>query len=132
MPEYVYALFDFVPENPDELHFKAGERIEVVERDDVYGDGWWQVSPSSIGCAFPSDVEALSSPDFVFFGGRKCTGVRRIANAQEGFLRPVSPLPALASIRARKKCTTLPSYLVPLYCLARLRLGWYWMLTFFS
>ena len=49
MPEYVYALFDFAPENPDEIQFKAGERIEVVERDDVYGDGWWQVSSSSIG-----------------------------------------------------------------------------------
>jgi hypothetical protein len=45
MPEYVYALFDFVPENPDEIYFKAGDRIEVVERDDVYSDGWWQVSP---------------------------------------------------------------------------------------
>ena len=43
MSEYVYALFDFVPENPDEIHFKAGERIEVVEKDDVYSDGWWQV-----------------------------------------------------------------------------------------
>ena len=43
MSEYVYALFDFVPENPDEIHFKAGERVEVVERDDVYSDGWWQV-----------------------------------------------------------------------------------------
>lgn len=44
MPEYVYALFDFVPENPDEIHLKAGDRIEVIEKDDVYGDGWWQVS----------------------------------------------------------------------------------------
>lgn len=45
MPEYVYALFDFVPENPDEINFKPGDRIEVIEKDDVYGDGWWQVSP---------------------------------------------------------------------------------------
>jgi len=45
MPEYVYALFDFVPENPDELHLKAGDRVEVIEKDDVYSDGWWQVSP---------------------------------------------------------------------------------------
>lgn len=42
MPEYVYALFEFAPENPDEINFKAGDRIEVVEKDDVYGDGWWQ------------------------------------------------------------------------------------------
>ena len=47
MPEYVYALFDYTPEHPDEIQFKAGERIEVVERDDIYNDGWWQVSSSS-------------------------------------------------------------------------------------
>lgn len=45
MSEYVYALFDFAPENPDELYFKAGDRIEVIEKDDVYSDGWWQASP---------------------------------------------------------------------------------------
>jgi hypothetical protein len=46
MPEYVYALHDFVPENDDELPFRAGERIEVIEKDDLYeGDGWWQVGP---------------------------------------------------------------------------------------
>jgi hypothetical protein len=44
MGDYVYALHDFQPENEDEVPFAAGERIEVVERDDQYGDGWWQVS----------------------------------------------------------------------------------------
>lgn len=44
MPEYVYALHDFTPENPDEVTFKVGDRIEVIEKDDLYGDGWWQVS----------------------------------------------------------------------------------------
>jgi len=44
MPEYVYALHDFLPEHQDEVAFRAGERIEVVEKDDLYGDGWWQVS----------------------------------------------------------------------------------------
>jgi hypothetical protein len=43
MPEYVYALHDFLPENEDEVSFHAGERIEVIEKDDMYGDGWWQV-----------------------------------------------------------------------------------------
>ncbi|KAK7470077.1 hypothetical protein VKT23_001518 [Stygiomarasmius scandens] len=42
MPEYVYALHDFQPEHDDEVPFKTGERIEVVEKDDAYGDGWWQ------------------------------------------------------------------------------------------
>lgn len=42
MPEYVYALHDFHPEHEDEVSFHAGERIEVVEKDDLYSDGWWQ------------------------------------------------------------------------------------------
>ncbi|TDL30064.1 hypothetical protein BD410DRAFT_759246 [Rickenella mellea] len=42
MPEYVYALHDFLPEHEDEISFRAGERIEIVEKDDMYGDGWWQ------------------------------------------------------------------------------------------
>ncbi|KAF9000253.1 hypothetical protein BDQ17DRAFT_1359916 [Cyathus striatus] len=42
MVDYVYALHDFQPENEDEIPFLAGDRIEVVERDDLYGDGWWQ------------------------------------------------------------------------------------------
>ncbi|KAI9447510.1 hypothetical protein H4582DRAFT_2137033 [Lactarius indigo] len=42
MVEYVYARHDFVPEHDDEISFRAGERIEVVERDEQYEDGWWQ------------------------------------------------------------------------------------------
>ncbi|KAG8755383.1 polar growth protein [Serendipita sp. 396] len=41
MVEYVYALHDFEPQNEDEISFVAGERIEVIEKDDAYGDGWW-------------------------------------------------------------------------------------------
>lgn len=43
MPDYVYALHDFQPENEDEVDFRAGEPIEVIEKDDQYSDGWWQV-----------------------------------------------------------------------------------------
>ncbi|KDQ15462.1 hypothetical protein BOTBODRAFT_292577 [Botryobasidium botryosum FD-172 SS1] len=42
MPEYVYGLHEFVPENEDEIAFRVGERIEVLEKDDLYGDGWWR------------------------------------------------------------------------------------------
>ncbi|KAJ7103227.1 hypothetical protein B0H15DRAFT_201781 [Mycena belliarum] len=42
MASVVYALHDFAPEHEDEINFVAGERIEVVERDDLYGDGWWR------------------------------------------------------------------------------------------
>ena len=41
--DYVYALHEFVPQNDDEIDFEAGERIEVIEKDDLYGDGWWTV-----------------------------------------------------------------------------------------
>ena len=44
MKEYVWALHDFIPQISDEVSFSAGERIEVVEKDDLYQDGWWKVS----------------------------------------------------------------------------------------
>lgn len=43
MVEYVYARHDFAPEHEDEIPFRAGERIEVMARDDLYSDGWWEV-----------------------------------------------------------------------------------------
>jgi hypothetical protein len=48
MPDFVYALHDFFPENVDEISFKAGDRIEVIEKDDNFGDGWWQVRPRGL------------------------------------------------------------------------------------
>ena len=68
MAEYVYARHDFVPEHEDEIAFRAGERIEVIERDDLYSDGWWQVSSLSLFavrlvCGF--NTPFLSSPLFI-------------------------------------------------------------------
>lgn len=40
--EYVYALYNFDAENPDEVSFRMGERVRVVEKDEAYGDGWYQ------------------------------------------------------------------------------------------
>jgi hypothetical protein len=40
---YRYGLYPFVAENDDEISFQPGERIEILEQDDQYGDGWWQV-----------------------------------------------------------------------------------------
>ncbi|WFD26266.1 hypothetical protein MNAN1_001243 [Malassezia nana] len=40
--EYVYALYNFDAENPDEVSFRVGERVRVIEKDDAYGDGWYQ------------------------------------------------------------------------------------------
>jgi hypothetical protein len=41
---YVTAVHTFVAEHGDELEFEAGDRIEVLEKDDAFGDGWWRVS----------------------------------------------------------------------------------------
>lgn len=50
MPDRCWAKFEFVAENEDELYFAVGEQIEILERDDAYGDGWWRVSClSSVG-----------------------------------------------------------------------------------
>lgn len=69
MAEYVYAQHDFVPEHEDELSFRAGERIEVIERDELYGDGWWKVrslsSSLSLWIAFPSPTHHLAQPGLI-------------------------------------------------------------------
>ncbi|CED85055.1 Sterile alpha motif, type 2 [Phaffia rhodozyma] len=38
----VYGLHAFAAENEDEVSFLPGEIIHVLEKDDLYGDGWWQ------------------------------------------------------------------------------------------
>lgn len=53
MPEYVYALHNFAPEHEDEIAFEIGQPIEVVEKDDQYNDGWWQVSTPPIILSLP-------------------------------------------------------------------------------
>ncbi|KAF8524552.1 hypothetical protein BU17DRAFT_42692 [Hysterangium stoloniferum] len=63
MTEYVYALHDFTPEHEDEISFKSGERIEIIERDDQYGDGWWQGRNLSgkVGL-FPQSYTSANAP----------------------------------------------------------------------
>ncbi|KAI1795003.1 hypothetical protein LXA43DRAFT_993043 [Ganoderma leucocontextum] len=63
MPDYVYALHDFAPENPDEVSFKIGDRIEVVEKDELYGDGWWQGrNPAGRVGLFPQSYTSTTPP----------------------------------------------------------------------
>ena len=33
MPEYTYALYNFVPGHEDETAFEAGKHIEIIEKD---------------------------------------------------------------------------------------------------
>lgn len=53
MADILYALHDFEAENADELSFGAGEAIIVLERDDQYGDGWYQVRTLSLPLITP-------------------------------------------------------------------------------
>lgn len=117
MPEYVYALFDFAPENPDEITFKAGDRIEVVEKDDTYSDGWWQVSSSSIGLTLHFDAGSSSCLGFAF-GGHNCSGERRSLGIERSAARFVSMLPSV--IRTRRNTHNVvppPSHLLICLCL---------------
>jgi len=42
-PEYLDVLHDFQARSGDELTLKKGSQIELIERDDEYGDGWYSV-----------------------------------------------------------------------------------------
>ncbi|EHS62613.1 uncharacterized protein PGTG_22588 [Puccinia graminis f. sp. tritici CRL 75-36-700-3] len=55
----VYAIHHFQAENPDELSFSAGKPIEVTEKNDLYGDGWWQWYPCSFRRPYLSHTEDL-------------------------------------------------------------------------
>lgn len=44
--ETVYAIHNFDAENDDEIAFQVGEAITVLQKDEMYGDGWWEVSRS--------------------------------------------------------------------------------------
>ena len=47
-PEVVYAIHNFEVENDDEIAFSIGEPVIVLEGDDDFHDGWWQVSSLAI------------------------------------------------------------------------------------
>lgn len=40
--EIVYAIHNFDASVEDEISLEAGEAILVIEKDDLYNDGWWQ------------------------------------------------------------------------------------------
>lgn len=39
--ELTDAADDFIARSPDELTLAKGDRIELIERDDDFGDGWF-------------------------------------------------------------------------------------------
>jgi hypothetical protein len=39
--EWLTCADEFLARSPDELSLRRGDRIELVERDDDFGDGWF-------------------------------------------------------------------------------------------
>ncbi|KAF8324573.1 uncharacterized protein EI90DRAFT_3075110 [Cantharellus anzutake] len=61
--EYVWGLHDFVREHEDEIDFKAGDRILVVEKDDLYQDEWWKgTNPAGQTGLFPMSYTTPHPP----------------------------------------------------------------------
>jgi hypothetical protein len=66
----VYALHAFHAENADELSFEQGEWVDVVERDDEFGDGWWRGRVvKKVGEAEGEAVGGLFPASYVGRGG---------------------------------------------------------------
>ncbi|KAL7747098.1 hypothetical protein RI367_007594 [Sorochytrium milnesiophthora] len=61
--ETVYAVHDFDAEDTDEISFKAGDVITVLEKDDEFGDGWWmgRTTEGNIGL-FPANFTSSHPP----------------------------------------------------------------------
>ncbi|RPA97554.1 hypothetical protein L873DRAFT_1635716, partial [Choiromyces venosus 120613-1] len=38
------VIHDFSARSPDELTLRKGEHVELLEKDDEFGDGWYMVS----------------------------------------------------------------------------------------
>ncbi|GAA5962155.1 hypothetical protein JCM21900_006986 [Sporobolomyces salmonicolor] len=69
--DVVWALHTFEAENEDELAFEAGERIVVLERDDQYGDGWFQGrNPRGEQGLFPQSYTSPYPPAIDENGGK--------------------------------------------------------------
>lgn len=59
---YLRTLHDFIARSPDELSLKKNSKIELLEKDEEYNDGWYLVRfgflrdyvlvPGFCGCLF--------------------------------------------------------------------------------
>jgi len=62
--EKVVALYDYQPEEEDELSFKVGDVIQLIQRE---GGGWWEGQMGDIRGFFPvnyvKEVMEVTSPD---------------------------------------------------------------------
>lgn len=98
----MYALHDFEAENEDELSFSAGEKIVVMERDDLYGDGWFQVSPR-----YSTETNER--------GGRKIDGADSVMTVVTGsqHCRRSWPVPSVLHLAKPSLARLLPRSCVP-------------------
>lgn len=46
--EIVLVTHNFDAKQNDEISIRAGETIQVIEKDDAFLDGWWRVSGSEL------------------------------------------------------------------------------------
>jgi hypothetical protein len=54
------ALYDFAPEQPDELSLRKGDVVVVVSQDKSrWGEGWWMGRRGNEEGLFPSDYVQL-------------------------------------------------------------------------
>ncbi|KAJ7786636.1 hypothetical protein B0H16DRAFT_1401843 [Mycena metata] len=109
MPDYVYALHDFLPEHEDEVSFHTGERIEVVEKDDLYQDGWWKgrnlagkvgLFPQSYTTTAPPAEDPAPPPpapdvsaQTIETGGSSLQSLAEEPETESAQLSPASPVP---------------------------------------
>lgn len=63
MSAVVYALFDFIAEESDEITLWKGEPVIVLEKDEGYDDGWWKgrTIRNEVGI-FPSNFVSSRAP----------------------------------------------------------------------
>lgn len=46
--EIVLVTHNFDAKENDEISIRAGETIQVIEKDEAFLDGWWRVSGSAL------------------------------------------------------------------------------------
>ncbi|CAG8600886.1 4306_t:CDS:10 [Acaulospora morrowiae] len=101
LSETVYATYPFNAVNDDEISFQRGDPIIVLEKDDIYADGWWlgQNIHGHIGL-FPMNYTSYSRPaSHSSSGGSVQNSVEKTAtenNSNNGgrSTKPPSPLPS--------------------------------------
>lgn len=80
MPETVWAVHNFEAEADDEISFQIGEPIVILQKDELYQDGWWEVS-----------LQALEMNLGRHGHSTKDTGGREVEEEETDFLwRPTS------------------------------------------